>query len=101
SAKSVLYPAVMPLRSAIMAIHSAKRAYRSAIAVIGRITAYLIQHTSFPNPRQQLVVIVLKTSAGSYNCKGKVILQGGVMLNDLIELDIKHFIQTNSSIQQH
>jgi len=49
SAKSVLYPAVMPLRSAIMAIHSAKTAYSSAIAVIGSI---LIQRTSFPNPRQ-------------------------------------------------
>src|SRR5699024_2177059 len=100
SAKSVLYPAVMPLRSAIMAIYSAKSAYYQAVTVIGRITVYLIQHTSFPNPRQQLVVIVLKTSAGSYNCKGKVILQGGVMLKDLIELDKKHFIHPTSSIQQ-
>src|SRR5699024_9393230 len=83
SAKSVLYPAVMPLRS--------------AIAVIGSI---LIQHTSFPNPRQQLVVIVLNASVGSYNCKGKVILQGRVMLKDLIELDKKHFIHPTSSIQQ-
>src|SRR5699024_1202682 len=65
-----------------------------------RISGQLINHTSFPTAKQQPSSRALQTSAGSDRCKGKVILQGGARVQDLGEMDIKHFIHPPSTIQQ-